>query len=139
MLECGRLGVDASCGRGFTALHEAADCDAVEIMELLLAQDGILVNCQSDTGLTPLMATGSPCCMELLLAYPGIEVDHLDHFGRSALGYTAERGRLECAVLLQNGARPDLVDLDGYTAKGRAEQAKQWNMVKLLEGAMGRG
>ena len=83
------------------------------------------------------MRTRSPRCMEVLLAHPGIEVDLVDDFGWSALGYTAWRGDLECArVLLQHGARPDLMDLDGYSPKDRAEQAKQWNTVKLLEGAM---
>ncbi|KAL4862413.1 ankyrin repeat-containing domain protein [Aspergillus spectabilis] len=90
------------------------------------------------TGETPLMGTKSPRCMKLLLAHPGIEVDLVDDFGWSALGYSAYGGHLGCAhVLLRHGARPDLVDLDGFTPRDRAEQAKQWEMVKLLEGAIG--
>jgi ankyrin repeat protein len=135
MLECGRLDINAgSSARNWTALHKAAACRDVAIIKLLLAQDGINVNCQSSSGATPLMRTRSPRVLKLLLAHTGIEVDLVDDFGWSALGYAAERGDRGCAwVLLQHGARPDLVDLDGYTAQGRAEQAKQWDMVKFLE------
>ncbi|KAL4820369.1 ankyrin repeat-containing domain protein [Aspergillus spinulosporus] len=140
MLECGRLDVNITDSVGRTPLHEAAaGCDDTGLIELLLAQDGINGNCQtSSTGATPLMITKSPRRMEVLLAHPGIEIDLVDDFGWSALGYTAWRGDLECArELLQHGARPDLQDTDGYTPINRAEQAKQWDMVKLLESAIG--
>ncbi|KAL2839893.1 ankyrin repeat-containing domain protein [Aspergillus pseudodeflectus] len=138
MLECGRLDVNAAWGNGRTALYTAAGHGEVRFVKLLLAQDGIDVNQPTRTGETPLMRTQSPRCMKLLLAHPGIKVDLVDDFGWSALGYTAYRGHLGCAhVLLRHGARPDLVDLDGFTPRDRAEQAKQWDMVKLLEGVMG--
>ncbi|KAL2823962.1 ankyrin repeat-containing domain protein [Aspergillus pseudoustus] len=137
ILECGRLDVNSACGP-WTPLHTAAGCGDVGLVKLLLAQDGIEVNRPTPTGETPLMNTRSPRCMKVLLAHPGIEVDLVDDFGWSALGYTAYQGDLECArVLLRHGARPDLLDLDGYTPKERAEQAKQWDLVKLLEGAVG--
>ncbi|KAL3486231.1 ankyrin repeat-containing domain protein [Aspergillus germanicus] len=141
MLECGRLDVNASWGTGWTALHSAAaGYKDTKFVKLLLAQDGIDVNRATNTGRTPLMTTQSPHCMELLLAHPGIEIDRVDDFGWSALSHTAYRGgrgALNCAhVLLQHGARPDQVDLDGCTPRDRAEQAKQWDMVKLLEDAM---
>jgi ankyrin repeat protein len=135
MLECGRLDVNVGCSaRGRTALHTAAGCRDVAIIKLLLAQDGINVNCQSSSGETPVMRTRSPRCLKDLLAHHGIEVDLLDDFGWSALDYAAEREDRGCAwALLHRGAQPDLVDSDGYTARGRAEQAKQWEMVKFLE------
>ncbi|KAL3428992.1 ankyrin repeat-containing domain protein [Aspergillus tetrazonus] len=142
LLECGRLDVNAAWGNGWTPLHSAAaGYKDTKFVKLLLAQDGIDVNRATITGETPLMTTKSPHCMEVLLAHPGIEIDRVDDFGWTALGYTAYRGgrgALECAhVLLQHGARPDLVDLDGYTPRDRAEQAKHWEMVKLLEDALG--
>ncbi|KAL2860832.1 ankyrin repeat domain-containing protein [Aspergillus lucknowensis] len=139
LLECGRLDVNASCRfTGETALHTAAVHGNAGLVKLLLAQSGIDINRPTRTGATPLMQTARPRCMELLLAHPGIEVDRVDDFGWSALGWAAYYGRLECAqVLLRHGARPDLVDLDGFTPRDRAEQAKKWEMVKLLEGALG--
>ncbi|KAL6230235.1 hypothetical protein BDW75DRAFT_248859 [Aspergillus navahoensis] len=141
LLECGRLDVNAAWGNGRTPLHTAAaGYKDTKFVKLLLAQDGIDVNRATNTGETPLMTTKSPHCMEVLLAHPGIEIDRVDDFGWTALGYTAYRGgrgALECAhVLLRHGARPDLVDLDGYTPRDRAEQAKNWEIVKLLEDAL---
>ncbi|KAL4861962.1 hypothetical protein BDV12DRAFT_190739 [Aspergillus spectabilis] len=141
LLECGRLDVNITWGNGRTPLYcAAAGYKDTKFVKLLLAQDGIDVNRATNTGETPLMTTNSPHCMEVLLAHPGIEIDRVDDFGWTALGYTAYRGgrgALECAhILLQHGARPDLVDLDSYTPRDRAEQAKNWEIVKLLEDAL---
>jgi ankyrin repeat protein len=126
MLETGRLDVNITGGRGHTPLHHAVAGRRgnVRIVKLLLAQDGIDVNRPTDTGETPLMRSRSPRCVKRLLAHPGIEIDRVDDFGWSALGYVAYQGDMNCAqVLLRHGAQPDLVDLDGYTPRDRAEQA----------------
>ncbi|KAJ0364271.1 hypothetical protein COL922a_014453, partial [Colletotrichum nupharicola] len=142
LLECGRLDVNAAWGNGWTPLHAAAaGYKDTKFVKLLLAQDGSHLTRPPNSGETPLMTTQSARCMKALLAHPGIKINRVDDFGWTALGYTAYRGgrrALDCAhVLLRHGARPDLVDLDGYTPRDRAEQAKHWEMVKLLEDALG--
>ncbi|KAL4978148.1 ankyrin repeat-containing domain protein [Aspergillus desertorum] len=130
MLKRGGLDINA-------ALHTAAQSSCVGIIDLLLAQDGIDANHPTSRGETPLMRARYYLSMEALLAHPDVKVDHVDHFGRSALSYAAERGDLSCAVvLLKHGARPDLKDSWGETPISRAAMAKQGDMVKLLETAI---
>jgi ankyrin repeat protein len=131
MLERGGFDINANSptGSGWTA---------VEIIELLVAQEGIDANRPTHTGETPLIRAHYEGSIEALLAHPEVQVDHVDNDGRSALSHTAERGDLESArVLLERGARPDLKDTEGHTPIGRADIAGHKDMVMLLQAAIG--
>ncbi|KAL4976282.1 ankyrin repeat-containing domain protein [Aspergillus desertorum] len=94
MLERGGFDINAGSptGSGWTALYTAAHWAAVEIIQLLVAQEGIDADHPTHSGQMPLITAHYDGSIEALLAHPDVQVDHVDNNGRSALSYTAERG-----------------------------------------------
>jgi len=80
-------------GISFNALHTASMGNNPVILQLLLSQKGILVNFLSNRGRTPLILAceyGRIENVRILLNFPGIDVNHKDFDGKSALGYALE-------------------------------------------------
>jgi ankyrin repeat protein len=119
--------------RGETALQIAASENSGEAVQLILSQDGV----QADMA-DLLHRTTNHVAIEAILAHGGVDVDHPDQFGRSALSNAAVgNNRKSALVLLRYGARPDLKDLEGYTPISRAAVTMHADMVELLEEAIG--
>jgi ankyrin repeat protein len=103
-------------GSSLTALHDTALLGEPAIVQMLLEHDGVEINATDSSGQTALFYSRNPSATEVFLAHPDVKVDHIDHDGRTALSCAAEDDLLGRAhVLLQNGARPDLKGLSGYT------------------------
>ncbi|KAL3447433.1 ankyrin repeat-containing domain protein [Aspergillus insuetus] len=120
----------AICAERTDIVQDMLERAAVEIIELLVAQEGIDVDHPTHSGQTPLITAHYHGSIEALLAHPDVQVDPVDNDGRSALSHTAERGDL-------HGARPDLKDSEGHTPIGRADMAGHKDMVMLLQAAIG--
>ncbi len=68
-----------------------------------------------------------------LLVQRGADVNQIDRSGRSSLMTAAYHGRLKhVRFLLDNGARVDLKDEDGYTAMELAIEKRHVEIVDLL-------
>ncbi|KAL2831370.1 ankyrin repeat-containing domain protein [Aspergillus pseudoustus] len=132
--------INATRSDGGTALHLAAYQYSPEIIEMLLAEDGIEPDLPDSKGQTPLLWATYDLAIEALLTHSrgAVAVNHVDRLGRSALSYAAERDNEMCArMLLKYGAKPDLKDSSGYTPISRAAMAMHGDMVELLGTAMG--
>ncbi|KAL4861960.1 ankyrin repeat-containing domain protein [Aspergillus spectabilis] len=119
--------------RGETALQIAVSENASESIKLILSQDVV----QADMA-ELLHRARFHLTIEAILAHGGVDIDHPDQYGRSALSNAAyDNDRKRALVLLKYSARPDLRDEDGYTPISRAAAVKQADMVELLEWAIG--
>ena len=68
--------------------------------------------------------------MDVLLKH-GAKVNSLDGLGQTALHRVAQQGNMQaCRLLLQYGADPSIVSLQGYTAAQLATD----NIQKMLRG-----
>ncbi|KAL2850302.1 ankyrin repeat-containing domain protein [Aspergillus pseudoustus] len=129
----GNFDINAIDRGGETALQIAAWEGAAESIKLILSQEGV----EADMA-NLLHRAIYHHAIEAILAHGGVDVDHLDQGGRSALSNAVTRDDCESArVLLRYGARPDLQHSDGYTPISRAAMAMQADMVELLERAIG--
>ncbi|XP_014232834.2 uncharacterized protein LOC106656396 [Trichogramma pretiosum] len=119
------LGQDPHClvrKTGRSTLHMALADDNRLLSSLLLTEgaDPLLAD---EDGLTPLHIACTVLRTELiikrLLEYPMVQVDALDKFGRTPLHYTVmveyKVVQVHIQMLLENGANPNLADLDGLT------------------------
>jgi len=109
--------------RSFNALHRASSANNPVILQLLLSQKGILVNFLDNLGRTPLILACSYGRIEnvrILLKFPGIDVNHIDFDGQSALGYALEyeleknEGSEIIRMLIFHGAKYYLKDVIQY-------------------------
>ena len=123
---------------GFTALHVAAICGEVEIIEMLVKR-GLDVNVGDTGGLgsTPLhsaAAKGRPESVRTLLRLGGRKSMSIviDRAG-SPLHQAASKGhRRVVSLLLSEGCPIDIRDSDGLTALHIAVKFRQFEIVELL-------
>ena len=130
------MDVTATDAQGHTALHMAAFNGHSEIIRLLL-KAGSKVDERDGEGKTPLMHASSgdfPDAVKTLLEAKA-EVDLIDSGeGFTALMTAAALGEKEIVeILLKHGAKKELVDIDGESAKDFAASRGHDEIVKLLD------
>lgn len=108
-----------------------------------LVRDRSLVNMQGPGGVTALMLAargGHGLMVNYLLSLEEIEIDAIDHLGRTALMYAAENGgKAIFNLLVEKGADPHLQDRYGKTAAQwletaaeAAENDESWQMALIF-------
>ena len=124
---------------GSTPLAIASLSQEPDIVNLLLAKDGIKVNLQDDNGETPLFAAArarSVRVMESLLARDDLDPNvHEFNLGRTALMEVCQREEgLDLVKLLLDKEGIDLnkQDNSGYTALSLAVESDNFEAAKLL-------
>jgi hypothetical protein len=122
---------------GATPLHIASQEGHVEVVERLLARQGVEVNMTKQNGATALhiaSQNGHVEVVERLLAHQGIEVNKTNHVGATALIGASHRGHLEVVERLL--AHPDVGANrdwpDGELALCAASQSGHGAIVSLL-------
>ena len=114
-------GVNSVSGGGWTGLMYAVRNKHNSLVQLLLQQPGIDVNCRDRWGQTALhySVTGdNPEGLRLLLAHPGMgSINTRDNDGDTPLMAAIRRGRLSCVIEL---VRVSGVDLDTRDDEGRS-------------------
>lgn len=114
-------------------MHNAADSDDVEVIELLLLQPGVDKNAASMNGYTPLcdaVRKGYVKSVETLLAH-GVEVDTPNNRGRTPLLVAAQKSNQDIVkALLGAGARAGLNEALSIALTNRDEE-----IVQLLRDA----
>jgi ankyrin repeat protein len=134
----GSFDINAVDRQGDTALQLAAQENEVESLKLLLSEDGIEIDPPGHGSEPLLLRATHHLAIEAILAHSSVDVDQVDHLGRSALSDAALRDDHESALLLlRYGARPDLADSLGLTPIARAATLMHGDMVELLERAIG--
>lgn len=137
LIEKGGVPLESRDAEGRTALHVAAwqgDLDGVE----LLLRHGADPNALDSEGRPPLHSVawrGNKDTGRLLLRARGINVDlACKKQGATALSIAAQEGHTEIvAILLENGAKPDLVDHYGRSPVKVAGKRGHFSIVRLLE------
>ncbi|KAJ5329918.1 hypothetical protein N7452_010308 [Penicillium brevicompactum] len=118
--------IEAVNNRGENALHEAAAYGHESLTAFLLSK-GARVDVQDSNNLTALSRSvgnkyPNPRVIQTLID-AGSNIEHKDSRGRTQLTLAATRGtHVGVRILLQNGADPTSVDVDGYTALAHAAQ-----------------
>ncbi|ELP85015.1 ankyrin repeat-containing protein, putative [Entamoeba invadens IP1] len=102
----------------------------------LLANLGMDVNCVNEDGVTPLIYAiqlGFDDVVTELLRIKGIDVNHRDHSGRTALHHCAICGNATVAdILLENGIGIDHTDVTNNTALHLCCERDTFNVAKVL-------
>lgn len=137
IIEKGGVPLESRDTEGRTALHVAAwqgDLDGIE----LLLRHGADPNALDSEGRSPLHSVawrGHLGAGRLLLRARGIHVDlACKKQGATALSIAAQEGHTEIvAILLENGAKPDLVDHYGRSPVKVAGKRGHFSIVRLLE------
>ncbi|KAK2850280.1 hypothetical protein Q7C36_009063 [Tachysurus vachellii] len=137
LIEKGGVPLESRDAEGRTALHVAAwqgDLDGIE----LLLRHGADPNAQDSEGRPPLHSVawrGNMSAGRLLLRARGINVNlACKKQGATALSISAQEGHTEIvAMLLENGAEPDLVDYYGRSPVKVAGKRGNFTIVRLLE------
>lgn len=110
-----KAGADIQCknARGYSPLHVAAQLGFVQIGEILI-RAGADVNCQTLGGVAPIhRAVDHKDFVDLLLR-SGANINVHGQNNSTPLHLAAEVGCLEtCETLIEGGADPNAVDLDG--------------------------
>jgi ankyrin repeat protein len=122
---------------GRTPLLEAARYGHTDIVELLLAQDGIDVNYKDRDGCTPLwwaVDRRQKEVVERLLAQDCIDVNCEDRAGRTPLSKAARVGHKDVVGLLlaEHGIQVNSKESDGQTPLGWAAENGHDGVVELL-------
>ncbi|CAG8231351.1 unnamed protein product [Penicillium salamii] len=118
--------IEAVNNRGENALHEAAAYGHESLTAFLLSK-GARVDVQDSNHLTALSRSvgnkyPNPRVIQILID-AGSNIEQRDARGRTQLALAATRGtHVGIRILLENGADPTSVDLDGYTALAHAAQ-----------------
>ena len=116
---------------GNTPLHRAAERGDATVLQLLLADHRVDVNCSNSDGLTPLHVAacqGHTEVLQLLLADRRLEVNSSDRRGCTPLYGAAHLGHSKVVRLLLADRRVDLNDL---TALGRAVDQSHIEVASL--------
>ena len=116
LLDKSRVDVNAQCERVLTtplswAVMNSVSEDVRQVVQLLLADPRVDVNCQEDTGLTPLHIAVSKNIIrtvEMLLAHPDIDLNKESHDGLTPLAKALDRNRLDAAELILANLRVDV-------------------------------
>jgi uncharacterized protein len=135
-LKCGADPHAASLSReGSTALHSAVAAGAAETCELLLAQEGTLLEEKNCVGWTALMcaaALGSLDIVRLLLR-SGADVKAVDNYGHSVLMATVQsNSREKVQLLLDHGADIRATDNNGHNALHKAARQGHVSLMQFL-------
>lgn len=137
LIEKGGVPLESRDAEGRTALHVAAWQGDLNGIELLL-RHGADPNALDSEGRPPLHSVawrGHMGAGRLLLRARGINVDlACKKQGATALSIAAQEGHTEIvAILLENGAKPDLVDHYGRSPVKVAGKRGNFSIVRLLE------
>mmetsp|Transcript_93624 Transcript_93624/g.265089 ORF Transcript_93624/g.265089 Transcript_93624/m.265089 type:complete len:157 (-) Transcript_93624:8-478(-) len=143
----GRGGGGRGGGDKHAAYLAAIHSQKVETIRWSLLYGGLTATSCDENGHTAIMvaaAAGKEKSLDAILdvvrrarsaALRSENLDARDGDGQTALMMAAAGGRLECVRLLMDaGARLDLQDQDGYTARARADWAGKQAVVDLLDG-----
>lgn len=99
---------------------------------LLLMAAGLLVACDANTPLMEASVDGRNAKIQTMLD-SGVDINHKNRYGWTALTHAARAGNIETAKLLMSkGALVDVADDTGWTPLLRAAQKGHVEMVKLL-------
>lgn len=123
-----------------TALILAAGGNRLDILKMLLQQEGIDVDLQDAKGATALIeaaqALSNNAALMALLLQAGAPIDTQDREGYTALMYICMNGLRDCAELLLNDKRQyptlSLTNISGLTARQIAYDAQHSEIVELL-------
>jgi ankyrin repeat protein len=127
---------DTQCGR--TPLIWAALNGHKEIVELILAKDGVNPNSKDDRGWTSLVwaaIEGHKEIVEVLLAADGIDLNPVDnHFHRTPLLWAIMAGRQEIVnlLLMKDGVDPNSKDHEGWSPLQWAKLCEHRGIVEML-------
>jgi hypothetical protein len=108
-------GYSQSPPKQFSGIHVVAYFGLHNMVELLLAQDGVDPDSKDEKGQTPLSwaaKRGHGAVVELLLAREGVDPDSKDNYGQTPLSWAAENGHEAVVELLL--AREDIVTEISY-------------------------
>jgi ankyrin repeat protein len=129
---------DWPCASGTTALHLAAQLDAVDITKLLIEHDADVnaaIIASTNHGVTALMLCanwGYLDMMKLLFDHQA-KPELTDELGWTALHHAAAAGQVDAArLLLDRGADVHAAEKEGTTVFMRAAKMGQLEMVKFL-------
>jgi ankyrin repeat protein len=104
LMELGILGLGEIEKTKATALHIACDNDALAIVRLLLAKEGVDVNARDAEGKTPLhyaIVAGSMDAVRVLVDAPGINLSIPDNEGNPPLRAAYNSGQLAISQFLK--------------------------------------
>ena len=121
---------------GDTPLHMAVATGCLDIVNILLAQEGVDVAPRNNAGDTPLhtaIATGRLDIVNILLAQEGVDVAARNNAGNTPLHVAAYRNNYFAVMALVNGGAPlGILNEKGLSALSCAAQQKSEAAVFLL-------
>ena len=118
-----------------TLLMIAAWTNREEVVDLLLATDGIEVNKREggrgDTALHLACRLGRDAIISKLLAAPGIDINALDNLNRTPIMSVLDRGRTEAVRLIAAAANLDHKFPGGQSLEERFDHCSAKNLIKI--------
>ena len=109
--------------------------DREEVVDLLLATDGIEVNKREggrgDTALHLACRLGRDAIISKLLAAPGIDINALDNFNSTPIMGVLDHGCPEATRLMAAAANLDCKFPDGQSLEERCDHRSAKNLIKI--------
>lgn len=136
LLDNGSADIESQDAFGFTGLYLSSREGHLEVVSILFNR-GVDINKATTDGSSPLMEAaweGHVDVVELFLSQEGIDFDARTTNGYTALFGASIQGQEEpLRLLLEAGANPRIVNIDGQTPLDRARQGGHDECIRLLK------